>query len=84
MKLGFLSWIVAVLYGLLFLLPLKIKIWKKYGMQISYDEMVKFAEEGDKEVRVLRNRTKIMIALLLGGIVLEFVWKAYFAKGSTI
>ncbi|RWZ82320.1 MAG: hypothetical protein EO766_18050 [Hydrotalea sp. AMD] len=77
MKLGFYSWFIAVLYGLVFVLPVKIKIWKKHGLQIAYQDMVKLANEGNLEIIKLRKRTKIMLAILVGGVLIEINWRLF-------
>jgi uncharacterized protein YqhQ len=70
MKLIYLIWFVWLFYGLIFLLPLKIKIFKKHGSNTSYDDMIKLAENGDADVIKLRRRTKFMLALVIVGVLL--------------
>ena len=77
MSLAFLGYIVTAIYGLIFCLPIKIEIWKKYGFQTSYKQLVQLGNEGEEMVLKLRKRTKIMVAILIVGVLLDLIIRSF-------
>jgi hypothetical protein len=77
MKAGSLSLIVTIIYLLIFILPLRIDMWRKYGQQ-SYRELRKLADEGNENSIQLLRRGKFMLVILIGGTLIELFLKSVF------
>lgn len=61
-------WIMAlaafVVYGLFFLLPLKLKLYKRHGI-ISKNDLLRIAKEGDPDAVALKKRTGYGFVLVI-------------------
>ena len=68
LEIGLKLWIVGfcifLTYGLLFLLPLKIKIHRKFGRILSNSEILELARNGDVDARKLKKLTNYAFVLI--------------------
>lgn len=73
MRIAFLSWLLMLIYTLIFIVQLRIKIGKKKSGFVSHADIVNSAKEGDMDAVKILKRGKIMIGILVVGITLDFV-----------
>lgn len=77
MKVGTLSLSISILYMIIFIIPLRVKMWKRHGWQTYYD-LKKLTNEGNSEAKRLLKRGKIMIGILVGGVSIELLTKLFY------
>ena len=67
MKISTIILLISFIYGLIFCLPKKISLLKKYNWDLANLQIMKMAKEGDLEAKKLHRATIISLAIGLFG-----------------